>query len=123
MNSVFTDSYAAYLFIILAIAMTICGFIFATKGGKWLFYVAMTAWLMAAFYCFSVQSSLLSLVHMLGALFALVALACALMPIYAFKTKAEEIQEEDSYARMARRIETMRNKTESFKPKGKDIIL
>jgi hypothetical protein len=81
MNSVFTESYAAYLFIILAIAMMICGFIFAAKGGKWLFWLATFGWAMAAFYSFSVQASLLSFVHFLGFFEVLAAFGCGFMPM------------------------------------------
>jgi hypothetical protein len=81
MNSVFTESYAAYLFIILAIVMMICGFIFKDKGGKWLFYLAMFGFLMAGFYCFAVQASLTAFIHWLGLFCVLAALGNMLMPI------------------------------------------
>jgi hypothetical protein len=81
MSTVFTDSYAAYLFIILAIVMMICGFVFAPKGGKWLFYLATFGWAMSAFYAFSVQTSLVSVVHSLGFFFVLMAFGCAFMPV------------------------------------------
>ena len=88
MNSVFTESYAAYLFIILAIAMMICGFIFAAKGGKWLFWLSSFGWAMSAFYAFSVQSTLVSFVHFLGLFAVLAAFGCGFMPMILRDKKA-----------------------------------
>jgi uncharacterized membrane protein YjjP (DUF1212 family) len=81
MSTVFTESYAAYLFVILAIVMMICGFIFKDKGGKWLFYLSTFSWLMAGFYAFSVQASLTAYVHWLGLFCVLAAFGNMLMPI------------------------------------------
>jgi hypothetical protein len=88
MNSVFTESYAAYLFITLAIAMMICGFIFAAKGGKWLFWLSSFGWAMSAFYAFSVQSTLVSFVHFLGLFAVLAAFGCGFMPMILRDKKA-----------------------------------
>jgi len=123
MSNVFTESYAAYLFIVIAIILMVCGFIFATKGGKWLFYISAIAWLLGAMYCFSVQGSMTSFIHMLGAIFVIAGLGCAIMPAVAFKTKVEEIKEIDNYTAMADRIERLRGTTERFKARGKDVIL
>jgi hypothetical protein len=77
----FTESYTAYVFIGLAVVCMVFGFVFAKKGAKWIFYLAMFAWILAGFYAFSQQTSLLSVVHFLGLFCILAALGCMLMPV------------------------------------------
>jgi len=77
----FTESYAAYLFIIISIIMMIMGFLFKEKGAAWLFWLASFGWVMGAFYSFSVQGSLTSLIHFLGFFCVLAAFGSGMMPL------------------------------------------
>jgi hypothetical protein len=60
--------------------MMAMGFLFKDRGARWLFYLATFGWIMAAFYCFSVQGSLTSVIHFLGFFCILATFGSAFMP-------------------------------------------
>jgi hypothetical protein len=77
----------SFLFIGTILLMA-AAFVFKDKGGRWLFYLDAFAWAITGFFCFSSQTSLISVVHSLGILCMLAVFGCILMPVILRTKKA-----------------------------------
>ena len=102
---------------IIALGLSVCAFAFKYMA---LSVSAGLLWLIIAFFrLLAGQSDADAPLGMFCLLFSIV----MFLSMAFLRQKPPEPVEEDTYTRMARRIEKMRGSTESFKAKGKDIIL
>jgi hypothetical protein len=87
-----TEDIMSLSFLFIGTILLMAGaFIFVNKGGRWLFYLDAFAWAITGFFCFSSQTSLISVVHSLGILCMLAVFGCILMPIV-FRDKKPPVE-------------------------------